>query len=288
EGNTVGAYLVRHPNVNLIAFTGTRQVGIRIQQLAAKCMAEQGHIKHVIAEMGGKNAIIVDADADLDDAVAGIIASAFGYVGQKCSACSRVIALNDIYDELLHRLVQAAGSLPIGLPEMPATFLGPVISASAKKRIEQAISAGREHASLVFSGEVPDRDGGCYIGPAIFSDVRADDPLAQEEIFGPVLACMRAQHFDQALAIANSTAYALTGGVYSRNPHHLHQAASDFHVGNLYLNRTITGAVVGRNPFGGFRMSGVGYKAGGPDYLLQFVQAKTVTENTLRRGFAPQ
>jgi RHH-type proline utilization regulon transcriptional repressor/proline dehydrogenase/delta 1-pyrroline-5-carboxylate dehydrogenase len=288
EGRTVGEYLVRHPKVNLIAFTGSRQVGIRIQQLATKCMAEQGHVKHVIAEMGGKNGIIVDEDADLDDAIAGIVASAFGYAGQKCSACSRVIALNGIYDELLPRLVQAAGSLPIGPPEDPSTFLGPVISASAKKRIEQAISAGQERGLLLQSKDVPGSDDSFFIGPAIFSDVRPDDPIAQEEIFGPVLAFMKAENFDQALKIANCTPYALAGGVYSRNPHHLHQSASMFDVGNLYLNRAITGAVVGRNPFGGFRMSGVGHKAGGPDYLLQFVQAKTVTENTLRRGFAPE
>ncbi|MDQ7012212.1 MAG: L-glutamate gamma-semialdehyde dehydrogenase [Mariprofundaceae bacterium] len=287
DGATVGEYLVTHPDVHIIAFTGSREVGCRIRRLAAEHMNQQKHVRKVIAEMGGKNAIIVDADTDLDDAVAGIVTSAFGYAGQKCSACSRLIAVGGIYNELMERLVHATESIVIGPPERPETFMGPVISAAAQARIRTAIDKGRQAASLVHATDVNALGDGFYIGPAIFTDVDPASSLAQEEIFGPVLAVMRANDFDTAIEMANGTRYALTGGVYSRSPAHLKQAAENFEVGNLYLNRKITGAIVARQPFGGFRMSGTGAKAGGPDYLLQFVHAKTVTENTLRRGFAP-
>ena len=287
EGARLGEYLVQHPGVHLIAFTGSMAVGCRIQQLAVAHMQQQGHAKHAIAEMGGKNAIIVDADADLDDAVAGIVASAFGYAGQKCSACSRVITVGNTHDALVHRLKEGTQSLIIGPPEEPGAFVGPVISASAKKRIMQRIQAGQTSAHLAAQVDISSYDNGYFVAPTLFTEVATTDALAQEEIFGPVLALLHADTFEEAIGIANGTAYALTGGVYSRSPAHLELARKAFQVGNLYLNRKITGAVVGRQPFGGFALSGTGHKAGGPDYLLQFVQARTITENTLRRGFAP-
>jgi len=287
EGASLGEYLVCHPGVHLIAFTGSMETGCRIRQLAAENMDAQRHVKQVIAEMGGKNAIIVDTDADMDDAVAGILSSAFGYAGQKCSACSRVIATGDIHDALVHRLKEGIQSLIIGLPEEAGTFIGPVISESAKNRIMKYIQAGKKSAYPAAQAELPSPDDGWFVAPTMFTAVTPDDALAQEEIFGPVLAVLRADTFDAAIDIANGTRFALTGGVYSRSPAHLMVARQSFNAGNLYLNRKITGAMAGRQPFGGFAMSGMGYKAGGPDYLLQFMQARTVTENTLRRGFAP-
>jgi len=287
EGASLGEYLVFHPDIHLIAFTGSMETGCRIRQLAASHVDAQRHVKQVIAEMGGKNAIIVDTDADMDDAVAGILVSAFGYAGQKCSACSRVITVGNIHDALVHRLKEGIQSLIIGPPEEPDTFVGPVISESAKNRIMKRIQAGKTSAHLVTQAEASSPDNGYFVAPTLFTEVAATDALAQEEIFGPVLAVLRADTFDAAIDIANGTRFALTGGVYSRSPAHLTAARQSLDVGNLYLNRKITGAMVGRQPFGGFAMSGMGYKAGGPDYLLQFMQAKTVTENTLRRGFAP-
>ena len=287
SGGNIGAALVAHAGVRLVAFTGSLDVGLGMHERLAGLAREQGHIKRVIAEMGGKNAIIVDVDADIDAAVAGIIASAFGYAGQKCSACSRVIAVGHIYDELCDRLRAAADSLPEGAPERPEVLLGPVISAAAQRRIRQMIEAGKSRARPLLAKEIDDMDGGFYVGPALFADVAPDDPLAQEEIFGPVLSILPAADFDAALRLANHSRYALTGGLYSRHPGHLERARRDFEVGNLYLNRGITGAIVGRQPFGGFRLSGMGHKAGGPDYLLQFVQARSISENSMRRGFAP-
>ena len=287
EGSSLGEHLICHPDIHLIAFTGSMETGCRIRQLAAGDVDAQHHVKQVIAEMGGKNAIIVDADADMDDAVAGILASAFGYAGQKCSACSRVITVGNIHDALVHRLKEGIRSLIIGSPEEPDTFIGPVISAPAKNRIMEYIQEGKARAHLAAQADIASLEDGWFVAPTLFTDMNNDDPLAQEEIFGPVLAVLRADTFDEAIGIANSTRFALTGGVYSRSPAHLTAARQSFNVGNLYLNRKITGAMVGRQPFGGFAMSGMGYKAGGPDYLLQFMQAKTVTENTLRRGFAP-
>jgi RHH-type transcriptional regulator, proline utilization regulon repressor / proline dehydrogenase / delta 1-pyrroline-5-carboxylate dehydrogenase len=286
-GAGLGEYLVRHPGVQVVAFTGSQAVGCRILQQANRDIEAQGYVKQVIAEMGGKNAIIVDATADLDEAVAGIIHSAFGYAGQKCSACSRVIAVGDVHDTLVRRLRDAADSLIAGAPERPETFLGPVISAAARARLEGAIAGARTQHKPELIRDLPEDDGGHYVGPAIFSGVSPGDELAQRELFGPVLAVLRAGDFHAALAIANQSRYALTGGVYSRTPAHLELAKREFDVGNLYLNRGITGAVVGRQPFGGHRLSGCGHKAGGPDYLLQFMQARTISENTMRRGFAP-
>ncbi len=286
-GEEVGEYLVKHPHISIIAFTGSVKVGLRINELAAHTQSNQAQVKRVIAEMGGKNAIIVDGSADMDEAVLGTVASAFGYQGQKCSACSRVIVVDTAYAVFKRRLIDAIASLRIGLPELPGTDLGPVIEAAAKQRIESVIALESEINKPVLSLDVSEHAPGFFVGSTLFADVSPESPVAQEEIFGPVLALLKAQDFKQALEIANGTRYALTGGVYSRSPANLQRATQQFQVGNLYLNRGITGALVGRQPFGGFKMSGVGSKAGGPDYLLQFMEPRTVTENTMRRGYAP-
>jgi RHH-type proline utilization regulon transcriptional repressor/proline dehydrogenase/delta 1-pyrroline-5-carboxylate dehydrogenase len=285
----VGAALVDDPGVDLIAFTGSRDVGLEINRRAAVPAPGQDHVKRVIAEMGGKNAIIVDDDADLDEAVVGVLQSAFGYAGQKCSACSRVIVLDRIYDAFLHRLVEAARALSVGPAEDPDTVVGPVIDARARDRIEEYIRLAAEEAQLVLATDVGPLAGrGNFVGPHIVAGVRPDARIAQEEVFGPVLAVLRAADLNEALAIANGTAYALTGGLYSRSPANIGRIARGFRVGNLYINRPITGALVDRQPFGGFKLSGIGTKAGGPDYLREFLLTRTVTENTLRRGFAPE
>ncbi|NJL01965.1 MAG: L-glutamate gamma-semialdehyde dehydrogenase [Spirulinaceae cyanobacterium SM2_1_0] len=285
QGSTVGNYLVAHPDVHLIAFTGSREVGCHIFQEAAKLHPGQKHLKRTIAEMGGKNAIIVDESADLDQAVAGVISSAFGYTGQKCSACSRAIVLAPVYAAFVQRLCAAAESLNVGPTDLPSTTVGPVVSAEAQTSILAYIQTGKQEATLALQVPVPER--GYFVPPTIFTDVKPDAVIAQEEIFGPVLAVLPAESFDQALAIANNTDYALTGGLYSRTPSHIQQAKQAFEVGNLYINRNITGAVVARQPFGGFKLSGVGSKAGGPDYLLQFLEPRAITENIQRQGFAP-
>jgi RHH-type proline utilization regulon transcriptional repressor/proline dehydrogenase/delta 1-pyrroline-5-carboxylate dehydrogenase len=285
KGSTVGAHMVKHPDVHVIAFTGSQEVGCRIYADAAIVQPGQKHLKRVIAEMGGKNAIIVDESADLDQAVAGVVQSAFGYSGQKCSACSRVIVLEPVYDTFVGRLVEATRSLNIGAAEVPSTQVGPVIDATARDRIREYIEKGRTESEVAL--EMPAPDTGYFIGPVIFSGVSPDAKIAQEEIFGPVVAVIRAKDFQEALDIANGTNYALTGGLYSRTPSHINQATAEFEVGNLYINRTTTGAIVARQPFGGFKMSGVGSKAGGPDYLLQFLEPRTITENIQRQGFAP-
>jgi len=287
SGGTLGAYLANSPGVHLIAFTGSREVGTQLLREGARIAEGQAHVKRVIAEMGGKNAIIIDDDADLDDAVPGVVQSAFGYQGQKCSAASRVIVVGDIHDSFVARLVDATASLAIGDPQHPGIRLGPVIDAPACERIRAAVARGGQTAQLVSRVRQDLPEQGHFLSPAIFTDVDPADPLAQEEIFGPVLAVLRAADFETALALANGTQYALTGGVYSRRPAHLARARAAFQVGNLYINRHITGALVSRQPFGGFRMSGIGSKAGGPDYLKQFMDPVCVTENTLRRGFAP-
>jgi len=284
-GSQVGAYLVNHPDTHVIAFTGSQEVGCRIYAEAAILKPGQKHMKRVIAEMGGKNTIIVDESADLDQAVFGVVQSAYGYSGQKCSACSRVVVLEPIYDTFLQRLVEATKSLNIGETELPSTQVGPVIDANARDRIREYIEKGKAEAKVALELTAPTQ--GYFIGPVIFSDVPPDGIIAQQEIFGPVLAVIRAQDFPSALAVANGTNYALTGGLYSRTPAHIQQAQQEFEVGNLYINRNITGAIVARQPFGGFKLSGVGSKAGGPDYLLQFLEPRTITENIQRQGFAP-
>ncbi|MFN5956060.1 MAG: L-glutamate gamma-semialdehyde dehydrogenase [Dolichospermum sp.] len=285
KGSQVGAYLVNHPDTHVIAFTGSQEVGCRIYAEAAILKPGQKHLKKVIAEMGGKNGIIVDESADLDQAVVGVVQSAFGYSGQKCSACSRVIVLEPIYDAFVERLVEATKSLNIGEADLPSTQVGPVIDANAQARILEYIEEGKKEAKLAL--ELPAPSQGYFIGPVIFSEVPANGVIAQQEIFGPVLAVIRVKDFQEALEVANNTNYALTGGLYSRTPSHIEQVQADFEVGNLYINRNITGAIVSRQPFGGFKLSGVGSKAGGPDYLLQFLEPRHITENIQRQGFAP-
>ncbi|WP_193196106.1 L-glutamate gamma-semialdehyde dehydrogenase [Nostoc sp. MG11] len=285
KGSQVGAYLVNHPDTHVIAFTGSQEVGCRIYAEAATLKPGQKHMKRVIAEMGGKNTIIVDESADLDQAVVGVVQSAFGYSGQKCSACSRVIVLQPIYDAFVRRLVEATKSLNIGEAELPSTQVGPVIDVNARDRIREYIEKGKAEAQLAL--ELPAPNQGYFIGPVIFTEVPPNAVISQQEIFGPVVAVIRVKDFQEALVVANGTNYALTGGLYSRTPSHIQQAQTDFEVGNLYINRTITGAIVARQPFGGFKLSGVGSKAGGPDYLLQFLEPRTVTENIQRQGFAP-
>ncbi len=285
EGSLVGAHLVRHPWVHMIVFTGSQAVGCQIYAQAAQLQPGQQHLKRVVAEMGGKNAIIVDTSADLDQAVQGVVNSAFGYSGQKCSACSRVIVLETIYERFLARLVEATRSLTVGVATNPGTRVGPVIDRAAQERIQAWIARAPHQGEVVLA--MPSPAGGYFVGPVIVAGVDSQAPLAQEEIFGPVLAVLRAVTFSQALEIANGTPYALTGGLYSRTPWHIAQAQTEFAVGNLYINRTTTGAVVNRQAFGGFKLSGVGSKAGGPDYLLQFLEPRVVTENIQRQGFAP-
>jgi RHH-type proline utilization regulon transcriptional repressor/proline dehydrogenase/delta 1-pyrroline-5-carboxylate dehydrogenase len=289
RGEIAGDRLVRHPDVALIVFTGSKEVGTAIYATAAQPPQGGRQLKRLVAEMGGKNAIIVDDDADLDEAVQGIVASAFGYSGQKCSACSRVIAVGPVYERLIERLVEAARSLPMGPADSPGTIVGPVIDAVSMERIRGYIGLGKQVARPALIRDLP-RDlarlGGYYVPPAIFADVPPGSPIAREEIFGPVLSLMRATSFAGAIEIAMGIDFALTGGVFSRSPEHLAAARNTFRVGNLYLNRAITGAMVGRQPFGGRQLSGLGYQAGGPDYLIQFIETRVVTENTLRRGFA--
>jgi RHH-type proline utilization regulon transcriptional repressor/proline dehydrogenase/delta 1-pyrroline-5-carboxylate dehydrogenase len=284
-GNEVGQYLVSHPDIDFTAFTGSKDTGLKIVKSAAETNGNQRSVKKVVAEMGGKNAIIIDETADLDAAVKGVLESALGYQGQKCSACSRVIVIGEIFGELSRRLKDAVESVRIGPPEEPGNVMGPVIDVTALEKIRGYIEIGKKEGELLLERTT---DGpGYYVGPVIFSDIRPDSRMATEEIFGPVIALMRARDIDEAIRIANTSSYALTGGLYSRSPSNILKAKSDFRAGNLYINRKITGALVGRQPFGGFGMSGVGSKAGGPDYLLQFLNPVSISENTLRRGFAP-
>jgi RHH-type proline utilization regulon transcriptional repressor/proline dehydrogenase/delta 1-pyrroline-5-carboxylate dehydrogenase len=282
-GPEIGQALVTHPHIATIAFTGSKTVGLHILAEAARIVPGQATVKRVIAEMGGKNAIVVDETADLDEAITGVVTSFTGYAGQKCSACSRAIVHRAVYDPFVARLREAVLSLEIGDPVDPGTRVGPVIDARAQAGIQRVISEGRQEGRLLVQRSV-ERDG-YFVGPTVFIDIEPPHRLAQEEIFGPVLAVMKAESFAEALRLANGTAYALTGGVYARSPANLAMARGLFDVGNLYLNRPITGALVGRQPFGGHRFSGVGAKAGGEDYLAQFMVARVISENTIRRGF---
>ncbi len=289
-GSRVGAQLIDDPRVSLIGFTGSREVGFQILEAAGRMRPNQATVKRVICEMGGKNAIIVDSTADLDEAVAGVRQSAFGYAGQKCSACSRVIVLDAVYDTFLKRLIEATQSLTVGDPRAPETDVGPVIDEKAAATIRSFIETARRENRLELAVEPPslaESFGQRLIGPHIFSQVEMHHTIAREEIFGPVLAVLRAASFPQALEMANESVYKLTGALFSRTPAHLERARREFRVGNLYLNRGCTGALVARQPFGGFGHSGVGTKAGGRDYLKHFVHPVVSCENTMRRGFAP-
>ena len=285
-GENVGAHLVEHPDVAVIAFTGSKSVGLRINDVAAITRPGQRHVKRVIAEMGGKNAMVIDSDADPDQAVPATVTSAFGYAGQKCSAASRVIVVDRVYDAFVRRLSLATSELMLGHPSDMATQVGPVIDADAFERLTTAIEkAATDGAVLVHRDDVP--AGGWYVSPTLVAVDDPDSATSQDELFGPVVTVLRAQDFDHAIALANDTPYALTAGLFSRSPVHIEQAMRELRAGNVYINRATTGAVVGRQPFGGYGLSGVGSKAGGPDYLVQFVDPRATTENTVRQGFAP-
>ena len=284
SGAEVGDVVVDHPRTRYVAFTGSKEIGLRINERAAKHQEGQIWIKRVVAEMGGKDAIIVDADADLDDAATGVVQSAFGFQGQKCSACSRAIIHSDVYDEMLERIAARTEKLKLGDPTEGATNLSAVINGKAFKTISQYIEWGQQEGGRVVAGGGTDGEQGFYIEPTVIADVKPGDRIEQEEIFGPVLACIKAQDFDDALRIANDTEYGLTGAVYTNDPEKLERAKREFHVGNLYLNRKCTGALVGVHPFGGFNMSGTDSKAGGRDYLGLFMQAKVWAEKVRAGG----
>ena len=286
RGAQIGDLLVGHPEVSIIAFTGSREVGLSILERAHARSPRQTHVKQVVCEMGGKNAIVVDDDADLDEAVSHTLYSAFGYQGQKCSAASRLIAVGTIHDRLVERLAAAVDSFPLGPPEDPQYPFGPMISAAARQKALDYAAIGKREGTLYYQGTAPAAEG-YYVAPAIFTGIRPQHRLAREEIFAPVLSVLRAERFEDALELALDSEYALTGGVCSRLPEHLALAKTRFRVGNLYLNRRITGALVAAQPFGGVKLSGTGVQAGGADYLRQFLWSRMVSENTLRHGFVP-
>jgi 1-pyrroline-5-carboxylate dehydrogenase len=276
-GAEIGDVLVQHPKTRYIAFTGSKEVGLRISEFAGKTVPGQIWIKRTVLEMGGKDSIIVDEEADVDAAVEGVVLSAFGYQGQKCSACSRAIVSEKIYDSFVQKVVERTKNIKVGPAEDPSNFMGPVVSKGAMKTILDYIEVGKKEGRLLHGGGRAAGDG-YFIEPTIIADVDPKARISQEEIFGPVLAMIKAKNFDHALEIANNTEFGLTGAVYSKNPAKLEKAQEEFHVGNLYFNRKCTGAMVGAHPFGGFNMSGTDSKAGGRDYLLLFLQAKSVAE----------
>jgi RHH-type transcriptional regulator, proline utilization regulon repressor / proline dehydrogenase / delta 1-pyrroline-5-carboxylate dehydrogenase len=284
-GETVGAALVDHPDVCNIAFTGSKAVGLHIIERAGITRDGQAQVKRVTCEMGGKNGIVIDEDADLDEAVSGVVHSAFGYSGQKCSACSRVIVHRAIYDPFRERLREAVASLHVAPATDPECQVGPVIDEEAHQRLLGVLSNPSGGARELFQAER--REGGFYVPPSLFEVDTIDHRMMQDEFFGPILAMIPCDDFEDGISKANATQYALTGGVYSRNPERLAYAERHFRVGNLYFNRGITGAFVNRQPFGGFKMSGAGTKAGGGGYLTHFADPRSVTENTMRHGFAP-
>ncbi|MBI5248927.1 MAG: bifunctional proline dehydrogenase/L-glutamate gamma-semialdehyde dehydrogenase, partial [Desulfomonile tiedjei] len=273
-GGEIGEYLVSHPEIDFIAFTGSRDVGLKIVRLAAETRPGQRNVKRVVAEMGGKNAVIVDETADLDEAVRGVVESAMDFQGQKCSAGSRAIVVETIFEEFSSRLKQAMESLRIGPTEEPRNLFGPMVDEAAAKKTLKYIAIGLEQGSPLLVKEVD--AGGFFVGPALITDVDPDSTISRDEIFGPVLILIKARDLEEAISLANNSDYALTGGVFSRSPENIEKVKNEFNVGNLYINRKITGALVGRQPFGGFRMSGVGAKSGGPDYLLQFMRARSI------------
>jgi 1-pyrroline-5-carboxylate dehydrogenase len=278
SGADIGDYLVEHPLTRFIAFTGSRDVGLRIHERSAKLAPGQLWLKRYIAELGGKDSILVDRDADLEAAAQAIVASAFGFSGQKCSACSRAIVHQYVYDEVLERCVALTRALTIGDAADAASYTGPVVDRAAYEKIKAYVEVGKGEGRLVTGGGAPDADRGYFLEPTIFADVAPDARIMQEEIFGPVLAFAKANDFDHALEIANNTEYGLTGSVFTRDRAHIERARAEYHVGNLYFNRKCTGAIVGVHPFGGFNLSGTDSKAGGPDYLLQFTQPKLSSE----------
>ncbi len=277
SGAEVGDVLVMHPRTRFVSFTGSKEVGLRINELAAKAQPGQIWIKRVIAEMGGKDAIIVDSDADLDKAVDGVLASAFGYQGQKCSACSRAIVHRAVYDAFLEKLKPKVEALRVGPADEPSNYMGPVINDRARQSILRYIETGAREGRLIAGGR-PSEGSGYFLRPTVIADISKDAVIFKEEIFGPVLAVTPAKDFDEALELANATEYGLTGAVFTNDREKIRKAAEQFFVGNLYFNRKCTGAMVGAHPFGGFNMSGTDSKAGGPDYLMLFLQAKSIAE----------
>src|SRR5216110_3288963 len=287
KGSVIGAHMVDHKDIDLIAFTGSREVGLMIWESAGKTRDGQRELKRVICEMGGKNAMIVDSDADLDEAIVDSIYSAFGFQGQKCSALSRLIVLEENHDRVVERLLGAAASVRVGNPEEPGIVVGPVIDEAAYRRILDYIEVGKGEATLAYQAkELPPH--GYFIPPTIFTGVKPNMRIAREEVFGPVLSVLKVRDLDEAIEVANGTDYALTGGFFSRSPANIERVKAQLEAGNVYINRSCTGAIVGRHPFGGFKMSGGGTKAGGEDYLLQFLLPRVVTENITRHGFAPE
>ena len=283
SGSAFGNAIVEHPKTRFIAFTGSKKVGLEIHEHAAATKPHQIWIKRTILEMGGKDSILVCADADLDSAVDGVIASAFGFSGQKCSACSRAIVEAAVYDTFIERLCERAAKLTVGDPAENSN-LGPVINKGALDSMLAYVEIGNKEGRLIVGGHALETEaGGYFLPPTVFADVAPDAILAQEEIFGPVLAVIKVANFDEGLLVANNTEYGLTGAVYSTDREKLDRARREFHVGNLYFNRKCTGAMVGAHPFGGFNMSGTDSKAGGPDYLLLFTQAKSVAEKLTAR-----
>ena len=276
-GGTTGEAICRHPKTRYIGFTGSKEAGLRIQEVAAKPQPGQMWIKRTVLEMGGKDAIIVDDEADLDAAVEGVTQAAFGYQGQKCSACSRAIVHQKVYDTFLEKLKARVAKITVGPAEDPSVFMGPVINKSSMKAIQDYIEVGKKEGRLITGGGPAGGDG-YFIQPTVIADLSPKARISQEEIFGPVLSVIPAKDFDHALEIANDTEFGLTGAVYSKNPKKIEKAAEQFHVGNLYLNRKCTGAMVGAHPFGGFNMSGTDSKTGGKEYLMHFLQAKAIAE----------
>lgn len=286
RGELVGDHLVKHKDIQVISFTGSKTVGLNILRSASNVQTGQRSVKKCIIEMGGKNAMIIDNDADLDEAIHGVLQSAFGFAGQKCSACSRAIVLPEIYERFQSRLIEAATMYNVGSAEDPDHMLGPVIDAESMQRLRDATARGKDSATLLFQGTAP--TGGNFFAPVIFETNDPKSFLMQDEFFGPVLTIYKAKNLEEAVQIFNDVEYGLTGGFYSRSPQNIEYVSAHVEVGNFYINRTITGAMVERHPFGGVKMSGIGSKTGGPDYLTQFMDPVVITENTMRRGFAPE
>lgn len=289
SGEEVGEALVKHPKVIGIAVTGSKDTALHIQRLISQYPCEYGFKEFVAGEFGGKGKIIIDSDADLVEAVRAVRDSWLGYQGQKCSACAVAIPVADAYNRFLKKLIEAAASVKIGSPEDPSNFMGPVIDEKALEKIKRYVEIGKTEGKLTYVGELSTSlaEEGYYHPPVIFTEVDRKSRIAREEIFGPVLTVIKAGSFDEAISIFNDSEYALTGGIFSRLSSHIERAKRELNVGNLYINRKITGAIVGRQPFGGWKYSGVGSKAGSPDYLLRFMYQKTISENVMRKGFAP-
>jgi 1-pyrroline-5-carboxylate dehydrogenase len=275
-GGEIGDTLVDHPKTRFIAFTGSKEIGLRVFERAARHQQQQKWLKRTILEMGGKDSVVVDETADVEQAAEAIVQSAFGFQGQKCSAGSRAIIVQDVYDQIVEKVVEKTKKLTVGDPSKPDIYMGPVVDDKAFRKIMEYIEVGTQEGELLVGGKTVDQEGGYFIEPTVFKDVDRNARIAQEEIFGPVLAIIKARDYDDALDIANSTEFGLTGALFSADPKRIERAKDEFHVGNLYFNRKCTGALVGVHPFGGFNMSGTDSKAGGPDYLLLFTQAKSI------------